>query len=187
LRLEKFEQLLIGRIGIRRELAHSFPNLVSDSELDGFLRELDRMIDFFVEAGSQEARVGPAGMAAAQAARSAGDCFRQLARLELDVLKAELALPRPRKTRGPADKPVKRSARYPEIVRTLQEIALSNPKDHREVFRALDGRVSVPDAQPFLSAKGWVAGFKANPKTARAWLSRAWSRQHLPAFRRGPK
>jgi hypothetical protein len=87
----------------------------------------------------------------------------------------------------PAPKSVRASVRYAEIDRTLREIAISHPKNHREVFRALDGRTQIPYAQPFLSAKGWLAGFQANPKAAQAWLSKAWSRLHLPPFPRGPK
>jgi hypothetical protein len=187
MRLEMFEQLLTGRIRLRRELARSFPSLASASELKSLLQQLDRMIDFFVEAGSREASLGPQGTTAAQVARYNGECFKQLARLELDVLEEEFALLSAKTAHGPAAKSVRRRVRYLEIDRALQEIGASRPKNHREVFRALDGRTSVPYAEPFLGAKGWLAGFQANPRAAQAWLSKSWSRLHLPPFRRGPK
>jgi hypothetical protein len=86
----------------------------------------------------------------------------------------------------PASKP-RRNSKYEKIDEVLQEIAESHPKSHEGVFRDLDGRAPVPDAQPFAGARGWLAGFKRDPDSAREWLSKNWSRLRLPAFRRGPK
>jgi hypothetical protein len=76
---------------------------------------------------------------------------------------------------------------YGEIDKCLKEIAKSQPRSHEEVFKALDGRVPVPDCKPFRSAKGWWAGYDKRTDRARAWLSMRWGRLHLPPFRPGPK
>jgi hypothetical protein len=92
---------------------------------------------------------------------------------------------------GSSDKisrrPVRRNPKYESIDSALREIAAIRPKDQKEVFQNLDGRAKVPNAEPFNSAKGWLAGFKRDEDTARAWLSKAWSRLSLPPFVRGPK
>jgi hypothetical protein len=88
---------------------------------------------------------------------------------------------------APTRKPSKRSKGYEAIDNKLKEIAKSVPKDHEEVFKALDGRVNSPNCKPFSIAGGWMAGFKKNPHAARSWLSKAWSKLGLPAFQRGPK
>jgi hypothetical protein len=82
---------------------------------------------------------------------------------------------------------VRRSPKYVEIDEALLEIAKSQPKNHGEVFNALQGRVDIPDAKPFKNAGGWTSGFRKDPRVAREWLSKSWSRLELPAFRRGPK
>jgi hypothetical protein len=87
----------------------------------------------------------------------------------------------------PVRKPVKRNARNKSIDSTLQEIAEMRPHNHEEVFRALERRVRHPQAEPFVSAGGWLVGFQRNRHQARSWLSKAWSRLELPPFPRGPK
>jgi hypothetical protein len=87
----------------------------------------------------------------------------------------------------PVRKPVRRSARNKEIDSALQGIAKMHPHNHEEVFRALEGRVRPPEAEPFAGGRGWLLGFQRSPAGARAWLSKAWSHLELPPFRRGPK
>ena len=79
------------------------------------------------------------------------------------------------------------SPRYQRIDDALRDIAQMTPRSHDDVFQNLDGRVKIPNAQPFQAAGGWVKGFYADPRAARSWLSKAWSRLKLPAFPRGPK
>ncbi|MEO8592277.1 MAG: hypothetical protein ABI759_03055 [Candidatus Solibacter sp.] len=83
--------------------------------------------------------------------------------------------------------PRRRNRGFGVIDSALREIAKSLPKSHEEVFRQLDGRVDVPFANPFRSAKGWHTGFKKNRPLARAWLSHRWAGLNLPPFPRGPK
>jgi hypothetical protein len=80
-----------------------------------------------------------------------------------------------------------RSPRYIAIDDTLRDIAQMTPGSHGDVFQNLEGRVKIPNAEPFQAAGGWVKGFHASPRAARAWLSKAWSRLKLPPFPRGPK
>jgi hypothetical protein len=89
-------------------------------------------------------------------------------------------------TDPPRPKRAKNST-YSKIDECLKEIEKSKPRSHAEVFAALDGRVPVPDCEPFRSAKGWRHGYRAQPDRARAWLSRRWARLNLPPFRPGPK
>jgi len=84
-------------------------------------------------------------------------------------------------------RPKKRDLKYAAVDAALRQIAEARPRSHEEVFRSLEGRTCIPNAEPFLSARGWLAGFKRNKPTARAWLSRAWYRLNLPPFPRGPK
>lgn len=86
-----------------------------------------------------------------------------------------------------AQKPKKRDPKYAALDALLRQIAAAHPQSHEEVFRSLEGRIDIPNAQPFVGARGWLAGFKRNKADARAWLSRAWSRLNLPPFPRGPK
>jgi hypothetical protein len=99
LRLDKFEQRLVGRIGIRRQLARVYPELASPIEIARLLESIDFMVDRWVEGESQEKSVGPAGMLAAHRAQSDGACFKQRARAELDELILALALTGPQAAR----------------------------------------------------------------------------------------
>jgi hypothetical protein len=70
----------------------------------------------------------------------------------------------------------------------LQEIAESRPSRQDEVFQSLDGRhVVIPPAEPFLTARGWTAGFRQDKAAARAWLSKRWAELELSPLPRGPK
>jgi hypothetical protein len=79
------------------------------------------------------------------------------------------------------------SSKYEAIDQTLREIAEAKPKSQEEVFKQLDGRVDWPNAEPFASAKGWIAGFEKDRARARIWLSKRWSLLRLPPFVPGPK
>jgi hypothetical protein len=77
---------------------------------------------------------------------------------------------------------------YEQIDRAIRKIADSRPQTQEEVFQSLDDRdVPIPLAKPFLSAHGWIAGFRKNPADARSWLSKRWKKLGLPRFPRGPK
>jgi hypothetical protein len=83
---------------------------------------------------------------------------------------------------------VRRNPRYTAIDAALREIADSRPSTHEEVFEFLDvRRVPIPSAQPFLTSRGWVAGFRAKPAAAHSWISKRWKELSLPAMPRGPK
>jgi hypothetical protein len=69
-------------------------------------------------------------------------------------------------------RPVRRHPRYTKIDEALQEIAESHPRTQEEVFRALEGRAGFPPAEPFETARGWIAGFRRDKPAARAWLSK---------------
>jgi hypothetical protein len=85
-------------------------------------------------------------------------------------------------------KPAKQNQRYQTIDGALREIAEGRPQTQDEVFQMLQGRrVVAPPAEPFLSARGWVAGFERNEASARAWLSKRWTLLGLPTLPRGPK
>jgi hypothetical protein len=86
-----------------------------------------------------------------------------------------------------AGKSRRQHARYEAIDKELRKIAEMRPMSHKEVFGSLDGRAPIPYAKPFATAGGWLAGFQRDQAAARAWLSKAWSRLHLPPFPRGPK
>jgi hypothetical protein len=87
-----------------------------------------------------------------------------------------------------AKKPVRRNQRYKVIDRALQEIAATRPSTQVEVFQLLDGRhIVFPPAEPFMAARGWLAGFHRDPAAARAWLSKRWAELNLPPLPRGPK
>jgi hypothetical protein len=95
------------------------------------------------------------------------------------------------KTEDPK-KPVSRHPRYKVIDSALQEIAESRPRDQAEVFHELEKRrVPIPGAEPFQSARGWIAGFQKRGEraraAARAWLSKRWTELGLPPLPRGPK
>jgi hypothetical protein len=120
------------------------------------------------------------------------DEWKQYQELLLDAFESQSHphLPIPA-SKGPSGalgrKTVRRNSKYEAIDKALRSIGESRPTSHEEVFRALDGRVPVPNAKPFAGAGGWFAGFKRDRGAAHAWLSKAWSRLHLAAFPRGPK
>lgn len=93
----------------------------------------------------------------------------------------------PRKVQGGRE-PARRNPKYKLIDVALKEIAESRPRTQEEVFQSLEGRrVAFPQAEPFLSARGWTAGFSRAPAAARAWLSKRWAELALPPLPRGPK
>jgi len=83
---------------------------------------------------------------------------------------------------------VRRNQRYLAIDRTLHEIAESRPRTQEDVFQSLQDRhVVIPPAEPFLTARGWIPGFRRDQAAARAWLSKRWRELDLPPLPRGPK
>jgi hypothetical protein len=83
---------------------------------------------------------------------------------------------------------MRRNPRYKQIDAALKEISESRPRTQEEVFRSLDGRrVPPPPAEPFHSARAWMAGFGRDCSAARAWLSKRWSELNLMPLPRGPK
>ena len=85
-------------------------------------------------------------------------------------------------------KPVRRNQKYKVIDQALQEIAESRPSTQEAVFQSLDDRhVVIPPAEPFMAARGWIAGFRRDAAAARAWLSKRWAELDLPPLPRGPK
>jgi len=105
----------------------------------------------------------------------------------IEELREEQESPVARPSGAPRRKPLRRNSKYEAIYSSLRHIAEGRPTSHAEVFRALDGRTRIPNAEPFESAGGWLAGLRRNKMGARAWLSKAWSGLNLPAFPRGPK
>jgi len=82
----------------------------------------------------------------------------------------------------------RRSAKYAFIDNALEAIAESRPITQEEVFQALQSRTkTIPWAEPFISAGGWLPGFQKDPASARSWLSKRWKALELPRFPRGPK
>jgi len=82
----------------------------------------------------------------------------------------------------------RRNAKYNQIDAALKEISQSRPRTQEEVFQSLDGRhVPLPLAEPFASARGWMAGFNRDRSAARSWLSKIWSDLRLPPLPKGPK
>ena len=62
------------------------------------------------------------------------------------------------------------------IDKALQEIAESRPSSQEEILQSLDRRrVVTPPAEPFVTARGWMPGFKRDAPAARAWLSKRWA------------
>jgi hypothetical protein len=92
----------------------------------------------------------------------------------------------PRQGRN-GNKPVRRNQKYKTIDQALQKIAESRPRTQEEVFKALEGRVTFPPAEPFETARGWMLGFRRDKATARAWLSKRWGELGLAPLPRGPK
>ncbi|HEX3818806.1 MAG TPA: hypothetical protein VHW45_00655 [Candidatus Sulfotelmatobacter sp.] len=93
-----------------------------------------------------------------------------------------------RRTNMSARRLVKRSAKYGAIDLALEKFAEALPQSHEEVFRHLEERGKRhPSAEPFGTARGWMAGFKKDPARARVWLSKRWALLRLPPFAAGPK
>ncbi len=93
---------------------------------------------------------------------------------------------------GPKGRQTKRPARQNRrskiIDEALQKIAESRPSTQAEIFQSLDGRrVLNPLGEPFVSAGGWIAGFRQDEAAARAWLSKRWGKLNLSPLPRGPK
>jgi len=85
-------------------------------------------------------------------------------------------------------RPVRRNQKYEKIDDALQEIADSRPSTQEAAFQSLDDRrVVTPSAEPFMTARGWMAGFRRDEAAARAWLSKRWAELNLPPLPRGPK
>ncbi len=84
--------------------------------------------------------------------------------------------------------PGRRHQKYKVIDAALQKVAESRPDTQEEVFKSLDARnVAIPLLEPFMAARGWIAGFRRDPPAARAWLSKRWTGLKLPRLPRGPK
>ena len=88
-----------------------------------------------------------------------------------------------------AKKPVRRNQKYKVIDAALEKVADGRPSTQEEVFQSLDARhVVIPPAEPFISARGWIAGFRRDSvQGARAWLSKRWAELNLSPLPRGPK
>lgn len=83
---------------------------------------------------------------------------------------------------------VSRNQRYKAIDEALQQIAQIQPRTQKQVFQSLDERsVVLPPAEPFVGARGWMAGFRRNERVSRSWLSKRWRRLDLPRLPPGPK
>lgn len=162
LRFDKFEQLLCGRIAIRRELALLFPELASSSEIQKLLKSIEKLISYYVAGESQERSVGPSGWLVAQRARYNARCFMDQARLELETLSVEVQLRGPSPGYRPRRRPPRRNPSYETIDRVLRDIAAAGPKSQLDVFRELDGRAPIPNAQPF---RRQVGGWRVLNKT----------------------
>jgi len=121
--------------------------------------------------------------------KMSADAQAQAASVDSADLQVENGQRRPdgfSKRRGP--QMARRSPRYKAICKTLVEIAESRPSTQEEVFKMLDGRhVVTPHAEPFMAARGWIAGFRQHPAAARAWLSKRWAELNLPRLPPGPK
>jgi hypothetical protein len=87
-----------------------------------------------------------------------------------------------------ATTPVRRNQKYKVIDEALRKIAESLPRTQEEVFQSLEWRhVVIPPAEPFMTARGWIAGFRRDAAAARAWLSKRWGELSLSPLPRGPK
>jgi len=92
------------------------------------------------------------------------------------------------KKKGRGKEPTRRNPRYKQIDAALKEISESRPRTQEEVFQSLDNRhVPLPPAEPFHSARGWMAGFRRDRSAARSWLSKRWSELNLTPLPKGPK
>lgn len=100
----------------------------------------------------------------------------------------EPAVPGHVQTQRREKKVSRRNQKYEVIDKALQEIAESWPRTQEEILKSLDGRrVVTPPAEPFVTARGWMLGFKRDASAARAWLSKRWAELNLPSLPRGPK
>ncbi|MBI1789595.1 MAG: hypothetical protein HYR60_18840 [Acidobacteria bacterium] len=85
-------------------------------------------------------------------------------------------------------KPVRRNQKYKVIDAALEKVSDGHPSTQEEVFQSLDARhVVIPPAEPFITAHGWIAGFRRDEAAARAWLSKRWAELDLTPLPRGPK
>jgi hypothetical protein len=110
------------------------------------------------------------------------------ARIQPPRASGGMAEEEPSKSRRSGKQPTRRHPRYKQIDAALIEISQSRPRTQEEVFQSLDNRrVPVPPAEPFLSGRGWMAGFGRDRAAARAWLSKRWSELNLLPFQKGPK
>lgn len=117
-----------------------------------------------------------------------GEITKATAKAEQAERRIESALRKHKQNIARTPRGTRRNSRYEKIDKALREFAEMRPRSHEEVFQALDDRqVRVPFSEPFCTAGAWLAGFRKDHKHARAWLSKAWSRLNLPAFRKGPK
>jgi hypothetical protein len=110
--------------------------------------------------------------------------------LETSIRRAEVASSQDRQVPEQSrreKKLVRRNQKYKTIDEALKKVADSRPQTQEEVFKALEGRVVSPPAEPFETARGWMAGFRRDEATARAWLSKRWRELNLPPLPRGPK
>ena len=83
---------------------------------------------------------------------------------------------------------VRRNSTSLAIEEALRLISDARPKKHAEVFKLLDEReVPIASRKPFHVVRGWQKGYKQDPHSARAWLSKTWGDLNLPAFPRGPQ
>ena len=129
----------------------------------------------------------------AEAADEEKHSFIERSGAEVDVLHSGLGRTPPPNTlrRSKALRngtgPTTRNQKYKAIDEALLAIAESRPRSQEEVIQALEGRVAIPFADPFLAARGWLAGFRLNEANARAWLSKRWAGLNLATLPRGPK
>lgn len=108
--------------------------------------------------------------------------------LDLRTLEIRLGDMQNRARRVNTKKPKRQNTKYVAIDTALREIAQSRPNSQKEIFEALEKRrVPLPQAEPFLSSRGWVRGFSENKEAAGAWLSKRWAKLDLPPLPRGPK
>ena len=125
----------------------------------------------------------------AEKARQEADAARR----HLENALAKLGEDPAKRANAVVSRPTRRNKKYETIDRLLRHTAESRPKSHQEVFEQLESRhiegrrVPIPPAEPFASARGWIAGFQKDPAGARAWLSKRWKALGLPPFPRGPK
>jgi len=120
--------------------------------------------------------------------RSAGPSAMSLSEAETNVSAEQTQILHESTSRPKVRRVAERHPRYIKIDEALRRIAEACPQSQKEVFQWLErDRVPLPGAEPFHSAGGWMRGYHAKPRLARAGLSRTWSQLDLPRFLRGPK